>query len=79
MREELRQSRMALDQIGGEYLPSVDLNARYYHDDPDMSYDQDRENWVTAVMFSWNFFSGFSTQADSRKASAKIQEIHQQR
>jgi len=75
VREQLKQSRMALDKSGAEYLPSIDLQGRYYHDDPDMSYDRNRENWTVAMMLNWYFFTGFSTRADMKNATAKIEEI----
>lgn len=75
IREQLKQARMALDRVGGEYFPSVDLHGKYYHDDPNMHYSQDRENWVVAVMLNWNFFTGFSTRADKANATAQIKEL----
>ncbi len=75
VREQLRQSRMALDMSGSEYLPSIDLQGKYYHDDPDMSYDGSRENWTVAMVLNWYFFTGFSTRADMKNATAKIEEI----
>jgi outer membrane protein TolC len=75
VREQLRQSRMALDMSGSEYLPSIDLQGKYYHDDPDMSYDGSRENWTVAIVLNWYFFTGFSTRAELKNASAKIEEI----
>ncbi len=75
VREQLKQSRMALDTSNSEYLPSIDLQGRYYHDDPDMSYDGSRENWTVAMVLNWYFFTGFSTRAEKRNISAKIEEI----
>jgi outer membrane protein TolC len=75
VREQLKQSRMALDKTGAEYLPSIDLHGKYYHDDPDMSYHRDRENWTVAMVANWYFFTGLSTRADMKNASARIEEI----
>jgi len=75
VREQLRHSRMALDMSGSEYLPSIDLQGKYYHDDPEMSYDGSRENWTVAMVLNWYFFTGFSTRANVKDAGAKVEEV----
>jgi outer membrane protein TolC len=66
---------MALDMAGAGYLPSVDLYGKLYFDDPHLSYDWDRKNWTAAVLLNWEFFSGFITRAEQRKASATLDEM----
>jgi outer membrane protein TolC len=75
VREQLRQSRMAIDMSRSGYLPRVDFQTRYYVDDPDMSYDTDRDNWTAGIMINWDLFTGFSTAADQKKASAALAEM----
>jgi len=75
IREQIVQSRMALDMAGAGYLPSVDLYGKLYFDDPHLSYDWDRKNWTAAVLLNWEFFSGFSTRAEKKKASATLEEV----
>jgi outer membrane protein TolC len=65
---------MALDAARGGYLPTVDLDGRYYFDDENMAYDLDRENWVVAVMLNWDLFTGFKTRAAVDRAGADLQE-----
>jgi outer membrane protein TolC len=73
-RSAVVRSRMALDAARGGYLPTIDLNGRYYFDDENMAYDLDRENWVVAVMLNWDLFTGFTTRAAVDRAGADLQE-----
>jgi len=75
LRKQLVKSRMGLDAAKTNYLPSIDLMGKYYVDDPSMDYDRDRENWTAGVMFNWNLFTGFSTQAQINKADAMVKEM----
>jgi outer membrane protein len=75
VRQQLIQSRIGLDSARAGYLPRLDLTARYYVADPAMKYNTDRENWIAALMFNWDFFTGFSTPATVRKAEAMIKEM----
>jgi outer membrane protein TolC len=75
IREQIVQSRMALDLAGTGYLPSVDLFGRLYFNDPHLSYDWDRKNWTAGVLLNWEFFNGFSTRAEQKKASATVEEM----
>jgi len=73
--EQLRQTRISLDGARSGYLPRVDLTAKYYLDDPDLSYDLDRDNWFAALFLNWDLFTGFSTRSDTAGATAAIQEV----
>ena len=75
VRQKLIQARMGLDSAKAGYLPRLDLMAKYYLADPDMKYNTDRENWIAAIMFNWDFFTGFSTSATVRKAEAMLKEM----
>ncbi|MFZ5570463.1 MAG: TolC family protein [Thermodesulfobacteriota bacterium] len=75
VREQLSQSRMAVDLARAEYLPTLDLQGKYYHDDPDFAYDQDRQNWTVGMVLNWYFFTGLSTRAAHRQSSARLEEI----
>ncbi|MFP4226025.1 MAG: TolC family protein, partial [Desulfobacterales bacterium] len=75
VRKQLVKSRMGLDAAKTNYLPSIDLMGKYYVDDPSMDYDRDRENWTAGVMFNWDLFTGFSTQARINKADAMVKEM----
>ena len=75
IRKHLEQSRMALDMAAAGYLPRIDLQAKYYMDDPDMDYDRDRENWMAAIILNWDVFTGFSTSSEKGKARAELEEL----
>lgn len=75
VREQLSQSRMAIDAVKAEYLPTLDLQGKYYHDDPDFDYERDRQNWTVGMVLNWYFFTGLSTRASNRQASARLEEI----
>ena len=74
-RRQLIQSRMQLDSARAGYLPRLDLMAKYYVADPDMKYNFDRENWIAAIMFNWDLFTGFATSSAIRKADAEVKEM----
>jgi PAS domain S-box-containing protein len=75
VREQVVKSRYALAAAKATYLPSLDLMAKYYLDDPDMHYDQDRENWTAALVFNWDLFTGFTRPAMISRADASLKEL----
>ena len=75
VRQQIIQSKMALDMEKGGYLPRVDAQGRYYADDSDLSYDSKRANWVAGALFNWDIFTGFSTNAKVQKARAVLDQM----
>jgi outer membrane protein len=75
VRQQLIKSRIGLDSARAGYFPRLDLMARYYIADPNMKYNTDRENWIAALMFNWDFFTGFSTPAAIRNAETMMKEM----
>ncbi len=75
VREQLIQSRMAMDLAHADYWPRIDLAARYYLDDPNLSYSTDRNNWTAAVMLDWDIFTGFSTRSTQAKSLSVLEEM----
>jgi len=75
IRKLMVTSRIGLDVSKSDYLPRIDLMGKYYVDDQHMNYDRDRENWTAAVVFNWDLFTGFSTQARIKKADAIVKEM----
>ena len=67
-RKRIDKARAALLAAKSDYLPRVDLNARYYMDDDDMSFNEERDNYMAALTVEWKLFSGFSTKAEVKKA-----------
>ncbi|MBW2080785.1 MAG: TolC family protein [Deltaproteobacteria bacterium] len=74
-RKQIIQSRMALDMEKGGYLPRLDAQGRYYSDDPGLSYNGNRANWVAGGILNWDVFTGFSTGAKVRKARAVLDQM----
>lgn len=74
VRAKLRQSKMALDAARAGYLPKVDFMTRYYADDPEMRYSNDRDNWTAGLVLNWNIFDGFATRNDRAEALFRMQE-----
>lgn len=75
VRQQVIQSRIGLDSARTGYFPRLDLMAKYYVADPGMKYNTDRENWIAALLFNWDFFTGFATPASVRKSEAMVKEM----
>lgn len=75
VRQQLIQSKMALDMEKGGYMPRLDAQGKYYSDDSGLSYYSDRANWVAGVIVNWDIFTGFSTNAGVRKARAVLDQM----
>ncbi len=75
VRRQLVRSRMNIDRARAGYLPRLDLQGKYYVDDPDLDYETDRENWTVGVMLNWDIFTGFSTRSEELKAKAALEEM----
>lgn len=73
-RQQVRLSRMGIDSAKSQFLPRVDLQARYYLDDKDLGYDTDLDNWMAAIVLNWDIFTGFSTKAAINKAEAILEQ-----
>jgi outer membrane protein TolC len=55
------------------YLPTIDFKADYYHDDSELGYSMERQNWNAGVVFGWNIFDGFSTKSGIEKAETELE------
>lgn len=75
IKEQVRQSRMALDVARSGYLPSLDLMTKFYIDGDSPAYEMDNLNWTVALMLNWNIFTGFSVEAEEQKALASLEQI----
>ena len=71
--KRIDEARSALLAAKADYLPRVDLNARYYADDDDMSFNGEKDNYIAALTMEWKLFSGFSTSAKVKKARYALQ------
>lgn len=71
--KRIDKSRFALRAARADYLPRVDLTARYYMDDEDISFNTEKENYMAALTMEWKLFTGFSTNAEIKKARYELQ------
>jgi outer membrane protein TolC len=69
------QARMDLDAARAEYLPRLDGEARYYMDDPDMTFETGRANWTAGVILNWDVFTGLSTKAKMKRKTNVLEEM----
>lgn len=53
------------------FLPELNLQGRYWHDDRDSAFDRSRENWEVSVQADWEIFDGFSRRAGKDAALAR--------
>jgi len=70
----VKQAEMAIDVEKGNFLPEIFLQGKYYLDDSDFKYDNKRENWNVGVLFNWDAFTGFFSEAALAKARASLEE-----
>ncbi len=75
--KRIKKAQTALKAARAEYLPRVDLTARYYMDDDDISFNADDDNYMAALTMEWKLFSGFSTRADVKKAQYALKKAVQ--
>jgi len=75
VRLEIVQSRMALDTARSEYLPRLDLQAKYYLDDANFDFERERENWTAGIILNWDLFTGFDTKAKADRATRVLEEM----
>ena len=75
VRKNLEKARMSLDIAHAGYFPTVDIQGKYYFDDPDLEYEKDRQNWMTAIVLNWDIFTGFSTKSNKEMSSAVLEEL----
>ena len=75
VRRQIIHSCLAMDMARAEYLPRIDAQARYYLDDPGLSFETGRYNWTAGIILNWGLFTGFSTKARVEKSRAVLEEM----
>ncbi|MBF0241331.1 MAG: TolC family protein [Desulfamplus sp.] len=63
-KEMIQKARFALKQADATYLPSVDLNGRWYIGSDDLKVNGSSDNYTAALTMNWNIYTGNSTQSD---------------
>jgi outer membrane protein len=74
IREKVFQAEKAMSLAKSGYIPTLDFQSRYWMDDPDASFSTNRDNWMAGVVLNWALFSGFSTDARVKSATAGLNE-----
>ncbi len=74
IREKVYQAEKAMSLAKSGYIPKLDFKTRYWMDDPDGNFSTDRDNWTAGVVLTWALFSGFSTDAQLKEATAGLNE-----
>lgn len=74
IREKVYQAEKAMSLAKSGYIPKVDFKSRYWMSDPDGSFSTNRDNWTAGVVLTWALFSGFSTDAQVKEATAGLHE-----
>ncbi len=72
--EKVYQAETAMALAKSGYIPKLDFKTRYWMDDPDGSFSTARDNWTAGVLLRWALFSGFSTDAQLKEATAGLNE-----
>jgi outer membrane protein len=72
IREKVYQAEKAMALAKSEYIPKLDFQTRYWMADPDGSFSTERDNWTAGVVLNWALFSGFSTDARLKAATAGL-------
>ena len=74
IREKIFQAKQAMALAKSGYIPKLDFRTRYWLDDPEANFSTNRDNWTAGVVLSWALFSGFSTDAQVKAATAGLNE-----
>ena len=74
IREKVFQAEKAMSLAKSDYIPKLDFNTRYWMADPEGNFNTDRDNWTAGVVLTWSLFSGFSTDAQVKAATAGLNE-----
>lgn len=74
IREKVYQAEKAMSLAKSGYIPKLDFQSRYWMSDPDGSFSTNRDNWTAGVVLTWALFSGFSTDAQVKEATAGLNE-----
>jgi outer membrane protein TolC len=56
IKKEVELAAQAVASARADFLPRLDLEARYYYDSPGADFN--KENWTAGLLMSWDLFSG---------------------
>ncbi|MBF0413752.1 MAG: TolC family protein [Desulfamplus sp.] len=63
-KEMIQKARLALKKADAGYLPSVDLNGRWYIGSDALKVNGGSDNYTAALTMNWDIYTGNSTRSD---------------
>jgi outer membrane protein TolC len=72
-KQQIDMARTAVSLAASGYRPRVDLQARWYMDSDDLSYNRSNDNYTAGLNFAWNLFDGFATRAQIAEARHELE------
>ena len=71
--QQIDMARTAVSLAASGYRPRVDLQARWYMDSEDFSYNTSQDNYTASLNLAWNLFDGFATRAQIAEARHELE------
>ena len=71
--QQIDMARTAVSLAASGYRPRVDLQARWYMDSDDLSYNRSNDNYTAGLNVAWNLFDGFATRAQIAEARHELE------
>jgi outer membrane protein TolC len=72
-KQQIDMARTAVSLAASGYRPRVDLQARWYMDSDDFSYNTSQDNYTASLNLAWNLFDGFATRAQIAEARHELE------
>jgi len=72
-KQQIDMARTAVSLAASGYRPKVDLQARWYMNSDDLSYNTSKDNYTASLNLAWNLFDGFATRARIAEASHELE------
>ena len=72
-KQQIDMARTAVSLAASGYRPRVDLQARWYMDSDDLSYNRSNDNYTAGLNVAWNLFDGFATRAQIAEARHELE------
>ncbi|WP_462270752.1 TolC family protein [Desulfobacter sp.] len=72
-KQQIAMARTAVSLAASGYRPRVDLQARWYMDSDDFSYNRSNDNYTAGLNVAWNLFDGFATRAQIAEARHELE------
>ncbi|MDZ7664705.1 MAG: TolC family protein [Desulfotignum sp.] len=72
-KQQIDMARTAVSLAASGYRPKVDLQARWYMDSDDLSYNTSKDNYTASLNLAWNLFDGFATRAQIAEARHELE------